>query len=62
MVNELQTESASLPHGVEGGGKLTTCGDCIMLAECSYEFGAHPDDPVCTGFREPLRTTGPDNA
>ena len=43
--------------------RSTTCGDCIMLAECSYEFGAHPDDRVCTGFREPLRVraTGGDD-
>lgn len=33
----------------------TTCGDCIKLSECAYEFGAQADDPVCTGFREPLR-------
>lgn len=31
------------------------CRDCIKLSECSYEFGAHPDDQACTGFREPLR-------
>lgn len=33
-----------------------TCGDCVKLPECTYEFGAQADDPVCTGFREPLRT------
>jgi hypothetical protein len=35
----------------------TTCGQCIQLSECAYEFGAKEDDPVCTGFREPLRVT-----
>lgn len=35
--------------------RRTTCGDCVKLAECTWEFGAQPDDPVCTGFREPLR-------
>lgn len=33
----------------------TTCGDCIQLDVCAYEFDAKATDPVCTGFREPLR-------
>jgi hypothetical protein len=31
-----------------------TCGGCVNLSECAYEFGAHRDDPVCTGYRWPL--------
>jgi hypothetical protein len=31
-----------------------TCGSCINLAKCAYNFGANADDPVCTGFRWPL--------
>lgn len=44
------------PHGHSGGYARTTCGDCIKIGECAYEFGAQSSDPVCTGFREPLRT------
>ena len=40
------------------------CRDCIKLSECAHEFGAQAADPVCTGFRKPLRThiqKGPDH-
>ena len=37
----------------------TTCSECVQLSECAYGFGAQPGDPVCTGFREPLRVTSP---
>lgn len=40
------------PEQVAG---IVRCADCIKLSECAYEFGAHPDDKACTGFREPLR-------
>lgn len=31
-----------------------TCGGCINLTECAYEFGATADKLVCTGYRWPL--------
>lgn len=41
--------------------RRTTCGDCVKLSECTWEFGAQSDDPVCTGFREPLRAERKDH-